>query len=324
MRFFLSLLLVAPCLADDAPRPPTDAEIRESKVFDAIGEMTVRRDELLKKFAVVMHGESVATRKDKELCVLPLVNARISDKSREFDLRAFYQVIKDQGPHFEGGSVTIQIGQEHKAIDFNPFVSPVLVKPKGTKLSAWQLKHPSCGGADPYDDYLSGATMYFCVNPGAIENGILRRYKLVKTETGLGGKLISHWTMKVNEQVDWKIRMEFDPAYEMMPVRVQVENQAIKHDFQDTRITWRKHGKTLLPHRIEYAHGSMGNKEDTSACTFRCYWLVGDEVPDEVFESDNHLGTLLDHFEIDHTRRVDGDVVPFQHQFPKDLFEDEL
>ncbi|MCG8652642.1 MAG: hypothetical protein MI861_22575, partial [Pirellulales bacterium] len=187
----------------------------------------------------------------------------------------------------------------------------------------WHREHPVRGGLDPYDDYLFGAQSFSSVGKGAIEEAILGRYELVNTELGLGGKLISHWEWNPNQAVKWQIRMEFDPAYEMMPVRVQVKNLLWENDFQDTRITWKKSGKTLLPYRFELAFGSRSNRIDLTECTFRCYWLVGDEIPDKFFEADNPLVPLLDHFEIPHSRRVGKEVIPVQHEYPEDLFKTE-
>ncbi len=82
------VLLVAPCLADDKPKPPTQAEIREAKVYEAIAEMVVRRDDLLQKFAVVMHGEGASLGMDAGPIVRPAVNVRLVDRSKKFDMRS--------------------------------------------------------------------------------------------------------------------------------------------------------------------------------------------------------------------------------------------
>ncbi|MCG8651834.1 MAG: hypothetical protein MI861_18490, partial [Pirellulales bacterium] len=114
----LCTLLVKPCLADD-----TDEEIRESKVYETIGEMVVRRDELLKKFAVVMHGESLTIRGEANVNSVPAINARMTDRSRGFDLRSGYLVLVDFGPQaFESGRSTIQVGKVHKVVEHNPLV----------------------------------------------------------------------------------------------------------------------------------------------------------------------------------------------------------
>lgn len=180
------VLLVAPCLADDKPKPPTQAEIREAKVYEAIAEMVVRRDDLLQKFAVVMHGEGASLGMDAGPIVRPAVNVRLVDRSKKFDMRSGYTVITDEGSHYEVGNSTIQIGTTHKAIDHNPLVQPVLVKPPGVKLSDWRKKHPVSGGADPFDDYLFGASAFFGSHNRAIEQAILGGYKLAKTESGTG------------------------------------------------------------------------------------------------------------------------------------------
>ena len=62
------------------------AEIREAKVYETLGEMVVRRDDLLTKFAVVMHGEIVVVGFNRGPIVRPAVNVRIVDRSRSFDM----------------------------------------------------------------------------------------------------------------------------------------------------------------------------------------------------------------------------------------------
>ncbi len=325
MRFVLIgiMLAVVTHVRAQKPKPPSSAEIRESKVYSAIADMAVRRDDLLQKFAVVMHGEAAVLGMARGPIVRPAVNVRLVDRTLKYDMSAGYTVITDQGPHFEVGCSVIQIGTKHKAIVHNPVVQPVLVKPPDTKLSRWRMKYPVAGGADPFDDYLFGAHGFDSPTHGAIEQAILGGYKLVKTETGLGGILISHWTWNPNKMLDWKITMEFDAAYEFMPTKVDVQNKAFKNDFQHTRIKWRKHGKTLLPYRIEIAYGDMTKEKESTECTYRCYWLVGDEVPDDLFKEENPLPMLLDHFNIKHSTRVNGEVIPYTHELPKDLYEDE-
>lgn len=52
---------------------------------------------------------------------------------------------------------------------------------------------------------------------------------------------------------------------------------------------------------------------------------MGDEIPDKIFEAENPLVPLLDHFEIPHSRRSEnGDVIPVQHEYPTDLFADKV
>ena len=55
----------------------------------------------------------------------------------------------------------------------------------------------------------------------------------------------------------------------------------------------------------------------------RCYWLIGDQVPDEFFIAEDHLATIADHLKIPHSQMVLGEVVRTVQILPKDLYEDD-
>ncbi|MCG8649103.1 MAG: hypothetical protein MI861_04685, partial [Pirellulales bacterium] len=192
----LTVLICAECLADEGATLPSDADAREAKIYDTIGEIVVRRDQMLQKFAVVMHGEHVriGSKRDPNPIIGPVINARLTDRSKDFDMKSGYGM-SPENPDYESGTTTIQIGTTHKAIDHNPFLQPILIKPPGTRPSDWKKAHPVTGGADPYDDYLFGAMSFISDdNYGAIEEAILGKYELTKTEVGVGNKLIGHFT----------------------------------------------------------------------------------------------------------------------------------
>ena len=116
--------------------------------------------------------------------------------------------------------------------------------------------------------------------------------------------------------------MVFDPAAEMMLVRERTDNLIPRHStFGELRITWRRHEKTLLPYRIETASSDINDKNIITEYVFRCYWLVGDEVPDEIFTSKDHLAALIDHFKITRSRLVNGKRVYSEHELPSDLHD---
>ena len=181
MRFLVCLLtLMCPwCCVAQEPKAPSAAEIREAKVYETIGEMISRRDELMKKFAVVLHGEHCRVG-DGDPLVGPHVYARVVDQSRSFDLKANYGAKTGQS---ESGSEVVRIGKEYKSRNYM-FTHDYEPKPPAVKLSGW-LEENSAAGHDPYDDYLLGASgILFGANFQSMERTILGRYKLDKTEQG--------------------------------------------------------------------------------------------------------------------------------------------
>ena len=319
MRLLVCLLtLMCPwcCVAQEA-KPPSAAEIREAKVYETIGEMISRRDELMKKFAVVLHGEHCRVG-DGDPAVGPVVYARVVDQSRSFDLEARYEAIAGQS---ESGSEVVRIGKEYKSRNYM-FTHEYTPKPPDAKLSAW-LEENSAAGHDPYDDYFFAASgIDFRGDFQAMERSILGRYTLDKTVLGTEGKLVSYWSNNSNKYTDIRLRIVFAPSAEMMVVRNRLDNISPGLEmFQELRITWKRHGKTLLPYRIETARSSVNDKNIITEYVFRCYWLVGDEVPDEIFTSKDHLAALIDHFKITRSRLVNGKRVYTEHKLPSDLHD---
>lgn len=88
LAFILWFLATTNVADADEPKPPTAAELREAKLYEAIADMIHRRDILLKKFAVVLHGEMTTTGREGGPGELPVICARVVDKTRDFDLRA--------------------------------------------------------------------------------------------------------------------------------------------------------------------------------------------------------------------------------------------
>jgi len=300
-------------------KPPTDEELREAQVYEAIGEMIKRRDSLLKKFAVVLHGEVTVTGSvEQPVSISPCVQCRVVDRSRSFDLKAHYSVFQSR---FESGNEVVKIGDQYKSRD-DLFIGPYVTKPKDEKLSDW-LDHNTAEGFDPYDDYLTGIGSIQNANLSPLIEGIvLKKYELTGTERGAGGRLISNWKFNANKNGTLDIRMEFDSSKEMMPVRVSRTNSLLKDYYEEIRFEWGRHMNTLVPTRISFASPDVNRAEKVSEVTFKCYWLIGDEVPDAIFTSEDHLAALLDHFGIVHSRMILGEEFNEVHVLPVDLYDD--
>jgi hypothetical protein len=291
----------------------------EEKVYDALAEMIVRRDKLMDKFATVFHGESTNIgAPENPITSRPIVLARVVDRSRDFDLRADYVVIDDD---FESGTELLRVKGKYKAkSDENLLKRPHFLRPKNQELAIW-LKEFPVSGVDPYDDYLIGASAFsFAHNPGLIEQIALERWNLVGVEEGPGGVLTSKWEDDF-AGTKFRIRVDFSPAVEMMPVRVSIEGSPPKGFFMETRIEWHRRGVSLSPYRISLSSNSVSHINEVRERHFRCYWLIGDKVPDKIFKAEDHLAALLDEFKITHTQVVNGEVIHVPHELPEDLYD---
>ncbi len=313
-----SLLLRGDVHAEE-PKPPTEEEIRQAEVYKALGDMIKRRDTLLKKFAVVMHGEVVMTGTTKSpVITFPYLQCRVVDQSRAFDLRASFSI---DDYNAESGFEVVKIGTQYKSRHYM-FRQRYTAKPDDIKLKSW-LEQNQAAGLDPFDDYLTGiGSMRDANNVPLIENVVLKKYELLRTERGVGGRLISHWRFNANKYMDLSIRMEFDSTMEMMPISVSRVNSLNKKYFEEMRYEWERHGSTLVPKRISFANSDASDNNVVEEYSFRCYWLIGDEVPDAIFTSEDHLAALLDHFKITHTQMVLGEPFNEPHVLPADLYGD--
>lgn len=307
--------------ADEPKKATTAEEIREAKLFDAIGEMAVRRDELLKKFAVVMWGEYVSTGNTTEpVYTSTQTYARVVDRKRKFDLRAHFT----DRQHYCDGYETVEWDGLYKARDNRQLLRHgYLIKPPEQKLSEWRQEFRAAG-CDPYDDWVAGLGGLLIPGSGSgVEKILLRNCELVRTEDSVGGVLRSFWKLNPSKDIDFSIQIDFSGAYEMMPVHYKLVANDMKDYWEKISIDWRPHGKYLLPHRIKYAGNNLPpQSHKIYEYTLRCFWAVGDEVPEAVFASEDHLATLLEHFELADVIIEKDKTVYLPRELPEDLFQD--
>jgi len=321
VQFSLVCSALTPFALGQETKPPTDAEIRESKVFDAIGEMIERRDKLLKQFAVVLHGEIIITgHDDLPIKNVPMVLARAVSAKRKFDLRAKFEV---QSSKEEIGREVVREGDRYKGRTHTLLCGPYQEKPQGKRLSTWLENGTDAGGLDPFDDYVGGAaSVYNSFGKNALEAFVRRDEKLVRTERGLGDHLISHW-QREGEQLSTKTAIAFDPSQEMMPVKLEGSIDGMPHYFEEVNLTWTRYKNTLVPAKISVSMGEISDPNATYAFTFKCHWLIGDDVPNEIFTAKDHLAALLDQFDIPHSYVEGGQVIRVQQEPPADLYKTE-
>jgi len=320
----LPMFVSAQSPADDASPPDlqTDPEARKDKIDEIFTDMTVRRDRLLRRFAVVLHGEyiTVGGRKNP-LLVHPIVMARVVDQKRDFDLKAMYLVLPDLA---ENGDEIVKIKGETKYRDtatllHGPYQTPPEGMSKSERRSFFWNRH--AWAHDPYDDYILGANaLTERSNYLGIEQA-MRNFRLIRSDSGIGGTITSHWSYMPSQQINFRHRIDFSPADQWMPIRFSSKMIGFPSAFQECRYHWKKTGDFLLPDRIQLSMGKISKPGNVSDATFRCHWLIGDDVPEEIFTSEDHLAVLLDQFEIPHSKRVDGQIVRAPHPLPEGLYE---
>jgi hypothetical protein len=182
----------------------------------------------------------------------------------------------------------------------------------------------ACPGVPPIDSYLVPECTHGSVKPARrnLENIVLREYQLVSSKPAVSGIMETDWSWKTRWGDTYDIKIHFSAADDMLPVRMQARNTSGKR-FYASRIDWRRHKDQLLPYRVRFAtevdHAELSHMEDL---TYRCFWLVGEDVPDDFFESENQILAVLDHFEIPHSTVVGDELFRCEMSLPDDLFED--
>ncbi len=312
----------SPADNEDPPNLQTDPEARKEKIDEILADMTVRRDRLLKRFAVVLHGEYVTLgSRANPLLIHPIVMARVVDQKRDFDLKAMYLVFPDLA---EVGDEIVKIKDKTKYRDTATLLhGPYEIPPEGMNKTERRdfFWNRHAWAHDPYDDYILGPYgLEGRDNYLGIEQA-MREFRLIRSDLGPGGSIISHWAYMPNKSANFRYRIDFSPADQWMPVRFSGKDLLYTWNFLEARYHWKKSGDVLLPDRIHMSMGSLSNKDEVNEAVFRCQWLIGDEVPDEIFTAEDHLAVLLDHLEIPHSRLVNGDVVRAPHPLPDDLYE---
>jgi hypothetical protein len=313
----------------------TPEERREGIVFQAIADMIANRDQLLKTFAVVLEGEESDLESDRPH-VYPKLVIRCVSKKHQYDYAAqvdFQPQLQfdDQETiagirNLESWQECVQCRGEYKAFNGEKRLgdSYRYVGKGKDAMKAMREMGLVVPRFDPFDDFVAYSSMFLSnrSNPGLLENLLLTHSKLVSTEQLVGGEILTNW-----EQVDEKgqVRRTFNiklsEANSSMPLEIAYKYPDPRN-FSITKIYWRNHkGGELLPWRIECAHAVFnGSGARTNQYAFKLRWLVGDELPDSVFDfKADPRDPLMKLFGIDYEK--DGQPAKNPWKVPEDLYQ---
>lgn len=312
----------------------TPEERREGIVFQAIADMIANRDRLLKRYAVVLEGEFSDLESDQPM-VYPMLVIRCVSKEHQYDYAAqvdFQPRLQFDDKEAIAGIRNVETWQECVQCrgDYKAFY--------GTKDLGADYRYVGKGEDamkamremglvvprfDPFDDFIAYGSMmlYKVQNPALIETMLIESASLVSTEDLAGGYLRAVWTIEASENETRKILVVFSQANDYLPVEVAYKCQDSRN-FSFMKIFWRKHkNDMLLPLRIEYAHPAyVGSKVETNQYAFKLRWLVGDELPDSVFDfKSDPRDPLMKLFGIDYEK--DGQPAKHPWTVPEDLYQ---
>ncbi len=299
----------------------SDDDRAKDHVFDSIDQMLSERQTMNKKFAAVYRGELIRFG-DRPATMALVFYARAVDAKRKLDLQASFNPVPSPNGDIESGIEYVREGTTWKARRSGElFVHPYSLKPKGASVKGWEEGFHSANVIDPYDDFMLGYTgLEGPSDYQGIEMLYLGRARLIDAKRGLANRLVSRWDVP-NPLGKMITTVEQSPKHGM-PLRVSTKVQNRKNTFWDMKIEWQDHKDRWLPHRIKASKGDINNGPKRTEQTLLCRWLVGDEVPDAVFESDDHLAALFEALNLPNSLVVEGVVVRGQYTLPKNLIED--
>ncbi|MCD0461837.1 hypothetical protein [Roseiconus lacunae] len=343
LRHSLLMIIIASALfradasfADDSRRK--EQSKIEGTVYASIADLTVLRDEVLSRYALMITGERqrafVESANRPPLQIDRQYRLLAASKKDDFLYQAFGRVI---GPEQSSRTFDFQYWAEylkcsnvHKARVGPAALRGYSIKPDN--LPAKKFVEQAGVGAtrfDPFDELVAHVLFWSNAEKqkGWIEYIFLHSSELISAERITQGDIKSKWRWK-HHSLDFEIELIQSKAVNFMPTKVKYTSKIPNMPglFSEATITWKKHrtGK-LLPHVVRGATGApFGPTQQHEHLLFE--WRLGDEIDDDFFDStsaDFRLQfTPLFEFYFDTYQKPGGLVTGTPWELPEELTRD--
>jgi len=338
IRFFVVMVCCSSILfgqenSEDKDKE-TPEERRESIVFQAIADMVANRDQLLTRYAVVLEGEESDLESEKPM-VFPMLVIRCVSKKHQYDYAAkvnFQSQLQFDDQDAIAGLRSIEYWHECVQCqgDYKAFYGPKRLGEDYRQVGKGEVATKAMREMgldvprfDPFDDFVEYASMFDSnhANTGSLENTLLKHAKLESTEDLVGSEIATTWASERKGDQSYRAFIKFSQANGYMPTEVSYKF-ADPTNFSVAKFYWQKHKcGFLLPSRIEFAYPVFfGNRVNTDQYAFKLRWLVGDELPDSVFDfKSDPRDPLMNLFGIDYDK--DGQPAKNPWKVPEDLYQ---
>lgn len=302
--------------------PGSSREEMESWFYEHVHNLVDARDALESRFAAGLIGES-GTRTDKRLSMGFAAHFRAMDRSRDWDHGGYYS----RGHGTEMGEEYLRVGDDWKIRDVPAFpFANYQEYDIGRHLGQVPVAARN-NGFDPYDDiFLAPSGLLF--NRAFDEFSDIERLlvgaDLVDISRRDKGVIRVRLVDNRWEGSRQEFEFNFDPKIDYRPSHSSSKRIILNgkpSDFYNrTEVRWRKLSGHWVP---VWWHGewknSMKHKDLHKFATFKIVWLIGKQLEDAYFESENPLAHLLDALEMPHSRMVDGVRLLADLNPPEDL-----
>ncbi|MGB7345996.1 MAG: hypothetical protein WBD20_17390 [Pirellulaceae bacterium] len=283
------------------------------KVFQSLADITVNRDQINQRFAMLAIGETHVVLDEGAPEIQRRFWIRASDRSQHFDYWANCFVNhQNQQFWYEWARTAGRI--KNRMGDGQDEHTPYKQKEVGvTELEFMQISIGAFNFFDPLEDLFAptGINQLFRRKP-FVETDLIAVGEL-KSAVLIGGKLVTKWQSGPN----LKVSMTQDQSVDLMPITIER-----KAPFDDSvcHIKWKKDGKVWLPVSIR----SYCDKGPMTESNFiQMQWKIGaDAQKVDVKAQDLRLISEQFDFKVD---KLKGDRYFFGTRFvtPPELFGDD-
>lgn len=305
-------------VAEDRKADPSNSDSSKrqrllDRVTDFFADHTADRNEVMKKCVAVVTGSGANMSPTTDGTCFHIY-ARGTDRSRRWDHRA--QI-------YGGGTLPTRDRESMEVLhrDGEWFIgSRNRAETRGLiphvpNSAVDSIPWQNSSAFDPFSDFVfAGAGLRSDVATGEANEleTILLQMHLRDISEGLGGVITATWSYQIDGGHSTEITIRFDPTVEHRPVEIRTRFTEGERSWgAHTFVRWKEHLGYWLPvwwSGSESMIASDPNRIDE--VVFKVYWLVGDEVPDEYYESDDPFGWILDRFQLPQDSVVDGLLVP--------------
>ena len=297
--------------------PQSDLEI---DVLDMLASLPERRRRLHQRFAAVAVGEVISLEDKKLVGTHFECLTRVMDADRGWDHCSQFEPM---GPHLYG-TECIRVKDEYRIRNMNGL--------RGGEYRKWadnphegEPYEYRAGAFDPLDDVL-GFTTHLSSNseiePMLHLEKMLQTGKLQQIEWSKEGPR-GTWFQDFSKSDKREIRLRFDPKHDFLPSGIEYESLVHPPDEYftfNTRCRYRRHTGHIVPVWFQIDDDmTYAIPSEESLSTYKIYWLIGDELPDEYFDSTDPLAWLLDRFDVPHAVQVGNLLIPADYAIPEDL-----
>ncbi len=327
------LALVAQSSTCVGQKSETEVVDETGKVFGGLAELTLARDHVMKRCAMIATGESHNTSEDGVPKTGPRYDFQLYDAATSFKYKGHAYLYADGtsplfGREFWQEMVRCNGLLKVRSGFINAVVKPYTVKPPEVgELEFLQSESFFPFKFSPFDNIMMITDhMFFYAMPDGyqFETIFLREAKFVSSRFLIGQNVESVWHLQ-KADMNFDIYVVHSATCDYLPIEVKYRpHLKIGHQtFSDMRVDWVKQNDAWVPSRLQA--GSTRFRKNGKDLPYQYLlsfkWKVGDEAVDELFQcdSDDYRIPIMEQFGVVFSHVRNGVSIPGQYERPENL-----